>query len=387
MRKYYRLFVVIKYLFIFMDKYLTSQIITYMGNKRKLLSHIENVIDIIKNELNQKTLITADAFSGSGIVSRLLKKKSTKLYTNDIAGYSETLNRCFLSNLTIDKQKELEKIIKRANDFAHSDGDGGAEKWIRKHWAPSGKINKTHRAYYTEKNGLLIDKYMSFILSDKYPKEYFHFLLGQLLVKSSVHNNTNGQFSAFYKDENGIGKYGGKKEIDLNRITKDIKLEMPVLCCNDCYVDISRKDVMLWLNNIPEVDIMYLDPPYNKHPYSIYYFMLDIINDWDTSQDIPKTNRGQPKNWNKSDYNSFTRAELAFELLIKKIRSKFIVLSYNNKGIIPIDRIESILETRGKLYRYEVEHKTYNKLKGIANYKRKEINENVKEYIWMLDLR
>lgn len=387
MRKYYRLFVVIKYLFIFMDKYLTSQIITYMGNKRKLLSHIENVIDIIKNELNQKTLITADAFSGSGIVSRLLKKKSTKLYTNDIAGYSETLNRCFLSNLTIDKQKELEKIIKRANDFAHSDGDGGAERWIRKHWAPSGKINKTHRAYYTEKNGLLIDKYMSFILSDKYPKEYFHFLLGQLLVKSSVHNNTNGQFSAFYKDENGIGKYGGKKEIDLNRITKDIKLEMPVLCCNDCYVDISRKDVMLWLNNIPEVDIMYLDPPYNKHPYSIYYFMLDIINDWDTSQDIPKTNRGQPKNWNKSDYNSFTRAELAFELLIKKIRSKFIVLSYNNKGIIPIDRIESILETRGKLYRYEVEHKTYNKLKGIANYKRKEINENVKEYIWMLDLR
>ena len=24
-----------------------------------------------------------------------------------------------------------------------------------------------------------------------------------------------GQFSAFYKDENGIGKYGGKKEIDV----------------------------------------------------------------------------------------------------------------------------------------------------------------------------
>ena len=132
---------------------------------------------------------------------------------------------------------------------------------------------------------------------------------------------------------------------------------------------------------------MYLDPPYNKHPYSIYYFMLDIINNWDTSVNIPNTNRGQPKNWTKSDYNSINKAIIAFKDLIQKIKAKFILLSYNNKGIIPIETIETILKSKGKLYVFPLTHKTYNKLKGIANYKRKEEWSDVKEFMWLVDTR
>ena len=61
-------------------------------------------------------------------------------------------------------------------------------------------------------------------------------------------------------------------------------------------------DTNEWIKKIPEVDLIYYDPPYNKHPYSIYFFMLDIINDWDLTQSIPNTNRGQPKNWYKCTY-------------------------------------------------------------------------------------
>ena len=58
-------------------------------------------------------------------------------------------------------------------------------------------------------------------------------------------------------------------------------------------------------------------------------------------QDIPKTNRGQPKTWFKSPYNSFTNAKNAFEDLIKHTKSKFILLSYNNGGIIPLPELEA----------------------------------------------
>ena len=92
-----------------MNTFLTSQIITYMGNKRKLLPNLSNVLDIIKKELNQDTITCADAFSGSGIVSRLLKLKSSHIYVNDIAGYSSTLNNCFLSNPTQTDLKNIEK--------------------------------------------------------------------------------------------------------------------------------------------------------------------------------------------------------------------------------------------------------------------------------------
>lgn len=372
-----------------MNKYLNSQIITYMGNKRKLLPEISNVLDIVIKELNQNTLpTTADAFSGSGVVSRLLKTKSKSLYVNDIAGYSSTLNMCFLSNPTPSDLENIKKLIETANTFAHSTTNNkDIPKWIRKHWAPCGEITIKDRVYFTENNALLIDKYMHFITTSDYPEKYRCFLLAQVLVKSSIHNNTNGQFSAFFKGDDKCGKYGGKKEIDIKRITKPIILEMPVFSPNRCQVEISRLDVLDWLDKIPPVDVIYLDPPYNKHPYSIYYFMLDIINDWDTTQEIPDTNRGQPKNWKKSDYNSFTHAEKAFEELVKKIKAKFIVLSYNNKGIIPIENLEKILEKRGKIYRYPVDHKTYNRLKGIANYKRTSEWEDVKEFIWMVDLR
>ena len=87
--------------------FLTKQIITYMGNKRKLLPHINSVIEDIKSRLGKEVIVCGDGFSGSGVVSRLLKLHSKKLYTNDLAGYSKTLNSCFLS--TIDS-KENEKL-------------------------------------------------------------------------------------------------------------------------------------------------------------------------------------------------------------------------------------------------------------------------------------
>ncbi|MEE9573678.1 MAG: DNA adenine methylase [Candidatus Neomarinimicrobiota bacterium] len=366
------------------DAFLKSQIITYMGNKRKLIGEISNVVDNIIAELNQDSLSIADVFSGSGIVSRLFKTKSTTLYTNDLAGYSKTLNQCFLSTPTTDDLIQIRKYITLANEFAHSPGDGGAESWIRRHWAPSGEIKKEDRAYFTENNALLIDKYQHFIKS--VPKKYQCFLLAQLLVQSSIHNNTNGQFSAFYKDANGIGKYGGKKEVDIKRITGNIILEEPIFSPNPCKVHIYQQDSNEWVKKIPAVDIVYLDPPYNQHPYSIYYFLLDIINNWDTTITIPPTNRGQPKNWKKSAFNSFKNAEVAFTDLIMNIKAKYIILSYNNKGIIHHKNLEKILSKRGTVYTIPVTHKTYNKFKGIASYKRKGEWQNVKEFIWLVDL-
>jgi len=364
------------------DIFLKKQIITYMGNKRKLLTQIGEIVDMVKIELNKK-LITADAFSGSGVVSRLLKTKSKKLFVNDISGYSKTLNQCYLATPSTIMKNNLGEYIEAANKFA--DSDISVPKWIQKHWAPSGTIKKDHRVYFTEQNGKRIDRYRHFI--NMIPAEYQHFLLANLLVECSIHNNTNGQFSAFYKDENGVGKYGGKKEVDLRRITSPITLNMPIFSPSPCEIVISQEDSNKWVKKMDDVDLIYLDPPYNKHPYSIYYFMLDIINKWDINEPIPATNRGQPKTWIKSDYNSFIKAEEAFTQLIMAIKAKYILLSYNNKGIIPIKTIETILEKRGKLYKFPLNHKTYNKLKGIANYKRKKEWEDVKEYLWLVDCR
>ena len=205
------------------------------------------------------------------------------------------------------------------------------------------------------------------------------------MVNCSIHNNTNGQFSAYYKNaEKTKGMFGGKNSVDLKRITGDIIPEMPILTMHKANIDISQMDVNEWVKKIPEVDLMYYDPPYNKHPYNIYYFLLDIINDWNTNIEIPSTYRGQPKNWVKSPYCSFVKAKKSFDDLIKNTKAKYILVSYNNKGIIPLQELDNILEKYGELRKIPVEHSVYNKLIGIASKKRKKENKKVEEFLWLL---
>ena len=368
------------------DDYLKNQIITYLGNKRKLIYNIE---DIVKNIYNQKKrkLIIGDGFSGSGIVSRMLKRYSKELHVNDISDYSKILNQCFLSNISSLSLKELTKIVNEANDFVNNNiltNKKLLEPWISKHWAPCGEIKENDRVYFTETNAKRIDWYYYYI-KNYVPNNYKHFLHAVLIVKSSIHNNTLGQFSSFLKDEsNKIGKYGGRNENDLHRILSNIELELPVYENHNCKVYISQKDTNDWIKQNVKYDLVYYDPPYNKHPYCIYYFLLDIIARWNTNEIIPNSFRGQPKNWKKSKYNSITHAQETFDDLIKNTNSEYILISYNNNGIIKSNIMQEILSKYGSVEKITLEHKTYNRYKGISEQKRKKTDEKINEFLWLL---
>ncbi len=380
--------------------YLHKQILTYLGNKRKLIFNIESVIDMIQQDFGEKIDSIGEGFSGSGIVSRMLVSKCNKLYTNDIAGYSKTLNECYLQSynkLSTNDKNKIDKLIGQCNLWM--DGintvipmvyDKNIPSFIYTNWAPKDdkNIKPNERTYFTTENAIRIDRARYFI--ENYGENYKTFLLAPLLVECSIHNNTNGQFSAYFKDENKEkGKFGGKTEVDIKRITGKITIPKPLLINHNAKVVVAQKDTNEWIKEIDKVDLIYYDPPYNKHPYNIYYFLLDIIDKWDINIDIPDTYRGQPKNWIKSPWCSLKKAENEFEKLIDntKDKTKFLLLSYNNKGIIPIENMEKIFKKHGKVYKIPVEHKTYNKLKGIAAYKRKKKFDNVKEFLWLVDFR
>jgi adenine-specific DNA-methyltransferase len=375
------------------DNYLSGQIITYMGNKRKLLPIISDIIDKIKTEIGSANLTIGDGFAGSGIVSRLFKTKAHTLYTNDLAGYSKTLNECYLSTPDEARLQQIKMYIDAANnqETNASGGQGGCTPpFISGNWSPaSPTITEQDRVYFTYENGKRIDAIRNYI--DTIPTEYRSFLLAPLLVQCSIHNNTNGQFSAFYKDATASkGAYGGKNGIDIKRIAQPIILPYPLLDLDDpCEVIISQLDTNVWAKNLKnsavEMDIVYYDPPYNKHPYNIYYFMLDIINTWDKTATIPATNRGQSDSRTKSLYNSTSKAKDAMNDLLLNTNAKYIILSYNDGGIIPIADLDALLAKHGKsVEKIPIDHKTYNRLKGISNYKRTKEYKAVKEFMYVI---
>ena len=115
--------------------------------------------------------------------------------------------------------------------------------------------------------------------------------------------------------------------------------------------------------------------------------MLDIISNWNTSIKIPETYRGQPKNWIKSSYCSLKKAKETFEDLIENTKSKFIMISYNSKGIIPLEEMDEILRKKGKVEKIPFVHNTYNRYVGIAKKKREKKEEKIQEFIWLVDCR
>ena len=91
--------------------FLSEQIITYMGNKRKLLGKIGDAVDGIVEKLDSSHLRIGDGFSGSGVVGRLLKTKAGSLFTNDLAGYSYIMNECYLSTPSKTVKNKIHKYL------------------------------------------------------------------------------------------------------------------------------------------------------------------------------------------------------------------------------------------------------------------------------------
>ncbi len=99
----------------FRSDYLTTHLITYLGNKRALLPFINQAIEDIKQDSLRQTFSMFDGFSGSGSVARLMKYYATELFVNDMEHYSTTLNRCYLANRSEVDLERIEKHIEYLN--------------------------------------------------------------------------------------------------------------------------------------------------------------------------------------------------------------------------------------------------------------------------------
>jgi len=313
------------------EEYLTTQIITYIGNKRSLLGFIGEAIEDVKNRLNKNKLDIVDIFSGSGIVSRYLKQHSSKLIANDLEEYSYVLNKCYLSNKNDINMDELASWFNYLKEQLNGELQKGI---ISKLYAPKdiNDIKLGERCFYTTRNAMYIDTARKLI--NNIPKKYQHFFIAPLLTEVSVKNNTSGVFKGFYKNsKTGIGQFGGNDENALTRIKKDIDLPFPVFSNYNCEVEVYKEDANKLIKKLDLVDLIYMDPPYNQHPYGSNYFMLNVINKYKKPKDISKVS-GIPKNWNRSKFNQAKAALKTFENLCKNAKAKYLLISFNSDGFI-----------------------------------------------------
>lgn len=363
-------------------RFLTEQLITYIGNKRTLLDFIGQGIEIAKTDLKKDKLVTFDGFAGSGVVSRYLKQHSSHLITNDFEEYSWVINQSFLSNYSeldykyiINKTKELNSL-KLRTDL----GTGIIEEL----YSPKDddNIQPGERVFYSNQNAKIIDNLRRSIdlVVDK--EEYKKYFLSALLSKASVHVNTGGVFKGFYKKKGiDIGQFGGEGQNSLGRILKEIELEIPIFSNHTCTYKVFNEDTNELIKRIGydiDIDVVYYDPPYNQHPYGSNYHMLNTILRYERPTKISET-AGIPDDWQRSSYNKKDSSIKSLDELIKNTKASYILLSYNNEGIIPHDTVVEIMNKYGKLQVLEKEYCTYKASKNLS-----ERSKTVSEILYVL---
>ena len=335
------------------EEFIKQPLISYLGNKRKLIHVISDAIETI----NPRT--AADAFSGSGVVSRaLLTKCSDKVYVNDFEKYCETMSQCFLCTPSAEDQRTIEEHITAMNACPDATGV------VSDLYAPrnSSNVQPGERMFYTAENAARLDGMIAYV-SQNVPRRLWPYCLAPVLIQASIRCNTSGVFNAFHKAWGGLKTEGRAPKV--KRIVGRIEISPPKWYVNAPPVDVHCEDAFEFIQKLPDtLDLIYLDPPYNKHTYGSNYFMLNVILDAvdgkrpETISDVS----GIPSNWKRSVYykKREMRGEMERLLDVATRKARNVLVSFSDEGFITPDEWVEILNKSGREWRViETDYRRY----------------------------
>jgi adenine-specific DNA-methyltransferase len=350
--------------------FVNQPMLTCIGNKRKLVPHICRIVERVRTALDKPKLRILDAFAGSTVVSRAFSAYAERLWVNDMELYSAIMARCFLVPPTSEQEAEIRGHIEAMNELArraHAEPGDARAGIVTRLYAPQDTraVRAGERCFYTRENAAVIDALREYVAT-RVPPEIAEYCLAPLLVRASIHANTSGVFKGFYKKE-GIGHFGGAGENALSRIMRPIEVFMPIWNREAPAAMVTQRDAVALLEEFTEtLDFVYLDPPYNQHPYGSNYFMLNVIAKNEEPAAISAVS-GIPCDWQKSEFNYREEAIRAMRRLLEAAtaRARYVLLSYNNEGIIPLADLERIMRAY-TVEKHEIEYDTFKGSRNLA---------------------
>jgi adenine-specific DNA-methyltransferase len=341
----------------------------YIGSKRTLVNFILNPIKNIISQLNKSAdkIRFLDGFAGTGVIgSTVFRETGINVYANDLEYYSYIIN---YSLLCVSYNDNIKRVI---NEINRQLDDG-----INKDDIPDTLITDNYtlggeeeRMFWTEENGLRCDysinKIKQLLDEGEISHDEYKFILASIMLAMDKVANTTSVYGAYLKSFKSTAQEQMKVipihtfEFSGNNKAYNVDINTPKLLAK-------------------EYDIVYLDPPYNERQYSANYHPLNYIAQYTNLEIYGKT--GLIKGYNKSSYCKKSEAIESLEHLISNLNARYILLSYNNEGIMDFENIKELLLNYGSVTLYK---KLYKKYKSSKKETKKD-NNNVYEFLFCLE--
>lgn len=338
----------------------------YLGNKSRILDFIHN--SMISEGL-PKEGVFIDLFGGTGSVGRFFKEKGYKIISNDFMTYSYLAQYVLVSMNSMPLFSKISKdgitsVVNELNNLTPIKG------YVYENFAPDGKYA---RQYFSNFNAMKIDAI----------RDHIQYWSEESLISEEEHNYlVYCLIDAADFVANISGTYGAYLKIWRSMALKEIKILSPKIFNNNQNNVVYQEDANNLIKRL-QGTIVYLDPPYNQRQYASNFHLLESLAVWDKQLLYGKTGQ-RDYSQKKSAYSQKTNALKAFTDLIQNINSDYIILSYNNEGIISRDDILRLLNKVGIIKECTMDYRRFRTERDHEKRQYKKVDDKVIEHLFIV---
>ncbi|MCY3932336.1 MAG: DNA adenine methylase [Acidobacteria bacterium] len=304
--------------------------IKYLGSKRLFVPQIADIVERLR-----PAGTVLDLFSGTSRVGDALKRRQYRVLANDYLACGEVIARCYVeADGTSEQLRQARLLIDEFNRLPPSAGYFT-------------EVFCERSRYVQPKNGARVDAIREEIERKDLDPELRAIVLVSLVEAADRVDSTTGVQMAYLKEW-------------ARRSFNKLELRVPEISprAGSGKGRAHRMDAADAVDAL-EVDVAYLDPPYNQHSYLGNYHVWESLVLWDKPEHYGVACKRVDCRERKSDFNSRKRFGAAWRRIVDRVRARHLVVSFSDEGFIGRAEMESVLARRGEVRVIENDYRRY----------------------------
>jgi len=302
--------------------------IKYLGSKRRL-------VPVLGELFNRAGAATAlDLFTGTTRVAQEWKGRGAHVTAVDSARYSGVLAECYVAT---DADELDEGAL--AEVLSHLQALPGVDGYVTETFSRNAR-------YFQEHNARRIDAIRDAIEAGWDDHPWRPLLLASLLLAADRVDSTTGLQMAYLKQWSA-------------RSYQPLELRVPRLLPGRGLARLG--DATKVVDTLPEVDLAYLDPPYNQHRYVGNYHVWETLVAWDAPDHYgiacKRVDVRDPAT--SSVFNRRREAPEALARLVQSVRAEVVLISGSDEGWVGVGDLADMAAGRGAVEVLAFDSKRY----------------------------